>query len=275
MKLKRREFLKTSLTVSATAALGTQLQAAAGGSAGAREYYELRCYKVKSAAAGALDAYLEKALLPAFARNGVKTAGVFTELDVDKRAMTSKPKADSPVWMLVPHASLESLVRVGVEINADKDVQKAGGDYLNVPKASPAFDRVDSWLYVAFKGFPKHELPEYSKKRTPTRVFEMRDYQSHSELKAISKMVMFDEGEIEIMKTLNMGPVFFGEALVGPDLPHLRYITSGPDLATHLQQWSKFGPDPRWNAMKDLPQYKDNTSKNTPRFLTPKAYSQI
>jgi len=94
-------------------------------------------------------------------------------------------------------------------------------------------------------------------------------------LKALNKMAMFDEGEIALMKDLGMAPVFFGQALAGPNLPHLRYITSGPDLGTHLANWKKFGPDPRWAKMKDLPQYADNTSRNTARFLAPKPYSQL
>ena len=77
------------------------------------------------------------------------------------------------------------------------------------------------------------------------------------------------------MRDLGMSPVFFGQALAGPNLPHLRYITSGPDLATHLNAWKKFGPDPRWIKMRDLPQYADTTSKNTARFLTPRPYSTI
>src|SRR5690606_13526954 len=103
----------------------------------------------------------------------------------------------------------------------------------------------------------------------------MRDYESHSEGKALNKMAMFDDGEIALMKDLGMSPVFFGQALAGPDLPHLRYITAATDLNTHLANWKKFGPDPRWIAMRDLPQYADNTSRNTARFLTPKSYSQI
>jgi hypothetical protein len=103
----------------------------------------------------------------------------------------------------------------------------------------------------------------------------MRDYESHSELKALSKMAMFNDGEIALMKDLGMNPLFYGEALAGPDLPHLRYITGAVDLATHLANWKKFGPDPRWVAMKDLPQYADNTSKNTARFVVPKPYSEI
>ena len=277
MKFKRREFLKTSLAASATAALASWVDAApAASSFAGREYYDLRAYRLKPGASRAgLDAYLEKAFLPALDKRGVKDVGVFTELEINKSSATSTPKADAPVWVLIPYTSLDTFVSVSAELNNDPAVQKAGGEYLQAKKANPAFDRIDSWLLLAFKGMPKHALPAFSKNKTPGRVFEMRDYESHSELKALSKMTMFNEGEIEIMKDLGMSPVFFGQALTGPNLPHLRYITSGPDLATHLANWKKFGPDPRWAKMKDLPQYAENTSKNTARFLAPTSYSQI
>jgi hypothetical protein len=272
--MKRRAFLKTSLVASASAATASVV-AAAPASAG-REYYEVRSYRLMAGGSRApLERYLEKALLPALDQRGIKNVGVFTELVVDKAAATSTPKADSPVWMLIPHANLDSFVQVNATLNTDPAVTKAGAEYLEVPKANPAFERIDSWLLLAFKSMPKMELPSFSKNRTPTRVFEMRDYESHSEAKALNKMAMFDEGETEIMRTLGMSPVFFGQALAGPNLPHLRYFTSGPDLATHLANWKKFGPDPRWVKMKDLPQYAGNTSKNTARFLAPTAYSTI
>jgi NIPSNAP len=281
MNLPRRSFLKSTLAASATVALTSKLTAAQQPAAG-REYYELRCYHLQKgtrlkadANPALLDAYLEKALLPALDQHGVKNAGVFTEIDVNKETTTSAPKPGSPVWVLMPHATLNSFVHVSASLNADPTVQKAGAGYLDVPKASPAFERIDSWLLLAFAGLPKLEVPIFSKNRTPTRVFEMRDYESHSELKALNKMAMFNDGEITLMKDLGMSPVFYGQALAGPDLPHLRYITGAADLATHLANWKKFGPDPRWTAMKDLPQYVDNTSRNTARFLTPKAYSGI
>ncbi|MGH7957066.1 MAG: NIPSNAP family protein [Opitutaceae bacterium] len=269
--------MKTSLAASATAALASHVQAApASPSFAGRDYYDLRAYRLKPGASRAsLDTYFEKALLPALDKRGIKNVGVFTELEVNKQAATSSPKADAPVWMLIPYSSLDGFVGVSAEINNDPAVQKAGGEYLQAKKANPAFDRIDSWLLLAFKSMPKMALPSFSRNKTATRVFEMRDYESHSELKALSKMNMFDEGETEIMKTLGMNPVFFGQALSGPNLPHLRYITSGPDLATHLSSWKKFGPDPRWVKMKDLPQYADATSKITARFLAPTAYSQI
>jgi hypothetical protein len=280
MNLPRRIFLKTTLAASATAAFASKLGAAPASSD--REFYELRCYHLKAATRlktdanpALLDGYLEHALIPALDRAGVKNVGVFTEIDVNKETATATPKPGSPVWVLLPHATLDSFVRVSATINTDPAVQSAGADYLNAPKASPAFERIDSWLLLAFPGLPKLELPAFSRTRAPARMFELRDYESHSELKALSKIAMFDDGEIALMKDLGMSPVFYGQALTGPDLPHLRYMTGAVDLATHLGNWKKFGAAPRWNEMKNLPQYADNTSKNTSRFVVPKNYSQI
>jgi len=276
MKLDRRAFLKTTLAASAATAVasGSALRAASPG--GARELYELRAYRLKAGAtADLLDRYLEKALMPALDRRGVKNVGVFTEVEVDKKAVTAKPKADTPVWVFIPHATFDSFVSVAAELNADPAVQAAGAEYLDVPKANPAFERIDVWLYRAFANQPQMSLPSFSKDRTPTRIFELRDYESHGEKAALSKMAMFNNGEIPLMKDLGMNPVFFGQGIAGPNLPHLRYVTSGPDLAAHLAAWAKFGPDPRWQSMSKDPQYKDNTSKNTARFLVPRPYSQI
>jgi hypothetical protein len=274
--MNRRHFLTTSLAASGALALARSPLAAAEKSPGGRDYYELRAYRLKPGApTAALEGYLAKAFIPALNQRGVSHVGVFTELEIDKKAVTSKPKADTPLWVLIPHATLESFVSVSADLNADATVQAAGADYLNVPKASPAFDRIDTWLYRAFAGMPRMELPAFCQNRTPTRVFEMRDYESHSERAALSKMAMFNNGEIPLMKDLGMSPLLFSQGLAGPNLPHLRYFTSGSSLAAHLAGWAKFGPDPRWKAMSADPQYKDNTSKNTSRFLAPTDYSQI
>jgi hypothetical protein len=274
--MNRREFLTTSLAASAAATLTSSPLVAAEKSSGARDYYELRAYRLKPGTSSALlDGYLSKALIPALNARGIASVGVFTELDIDKNTATSKPKADTPVWVLIPHATLDSFVSSTTSVNTDAAVQAAGADYLNAPKASPAFDRIDTWLYLAFAGMPKLVVPAFSQNKVPTRVFELRDYESHSELKALNKIAMFHAGEIDIMKDLGMSPVFYGQSLAGPNLPHLRYITCGPDLATHLANWKKFGTHPIWAKLKDDPQYKDNTSKNTSRFLAPTAYSQI
>lgn len=282
MNPTRRDFLKTTLAASVTtAALAVGARAAAAEkspaampAATARDYYELRSYLLKPGASSALlEGYLENALIPALNARGLAQVGVFTEVDIDKKAVTSTPKADSPIWVLINYPSLASFVSVAADLNTDATVQSAGAAYLKTPKATPAFDRLDTWLLRAFAGQPTLAVPSFL--NSPTRIYEMRDYQSHSEERALSKMAMFNDGEIPLMRDLGMSPMFFGQAIAGRDLPHLRYITGAADLATHLGNWKKFGPDPRWVKMKDSPQYADNTSLNTARFVVPKSYSQL
>lgn len=281
MNPTRRTFLKTSLAASATAAFSLRAAPNPMSPSGPREFYELRAYRLKPDASTALlDTYFEKALIPALNVRGLANVGAFTELEVDKKTGTAKPKvgtAESPasLWILIIHPTLESFAGVAADLNTDTAVQAAGRDYLLTPKANPAYTRVDSWLLRAFAGMPKLVVPAFSKTKVATRIFEMRDYESHSEERALSKMAMFDDGEIEVMRDLGMSPLFFGQALAGPNLPHLRYITCAADLSSHLANWKKFGPDPRWVKLKDEPRYKDNTSKNTARFLVPTSYSQL
>jgi hypothetical protein len=69
--------------------------------------------------------------------------------------------------------------------------------------------------------------------------------------------------------------VFYGEALVGRDLPHLTYMLCGADRETHAQHWKAFFEHPVWLKLKNDPQYADTVSKVTSRFFVPTAYSQI
>ena len=270
MNLDRRDFLKTALAASAVTALG-ELKASAAptgaGEAAGCEYYELRAYRLKPGAAHALlDSYLEKALIPALNARGIATVGVFTEPEA---------KDLEAVWVLIPHPSLESVASVTAALNADPAVQAAGAAYLNSPtKEEPAFERIDSWLLLAFAGMPKLAVPALTRAGKP-RILELRTYDSFSEAKALKKVEMFNAGEIELMKTLGLSPVFYGQALVGRDLPHLTYLLCGSDRETHAQNWTAFGQHPVWLGLKDDPQYADTVTKVTSRFLAPAAYSQI
>ena len=86
---------------------------------------------------------------------------------------------------------------------------------------------------------------------------------------------MFDDGEIQVMRDVGLGPVFFGQALVGQELPHLTYMLSAENDAAHKEHWGKFGKDPRWDKMKNDPQYADTVSRIRNWFLVPTPYSQI
>ena len=103
----------------------------------------------------------------------------------------------------------------------------------------------------------------------------MRTYESQTELKALNKVAMFNAGEIALMQQLDLSPVFYGQALLGRDLPHLTYMLCSPDMETHKKDWAAFGAHPVWNKLKNDPQYADNVSKIVSRFLVPAPFSQI
>jgi hypothetical protein len=264
--LNRREFLKTSLTASA-AALAAPAAMAADSRPAAGTYVELRSYRLRPGAPhDLLDGYLEKALIPALNARGVEAVGVFTE---------AEPKDGPAVWVLIPHPSLESVAEVAAAVNQDPAVVRAGAAYLTTPTtANPAFDRIDSWLFLPFAGLPRLEVPALARQHRP-RIFEMRTYESFSELKALKKVAMFNAGEIGVMEELNLSPVFYGQALLGRDLPQLTYMLCSPDLETHKRNWAAFGVHPVWVGLKNDPQYADTVSRITSRFLAPTAYSQI
>jgi hypothetical protein len=264
----RRDFVKASLAASAAAALrGTAAKGAGIDAAGGRDYLELRSYRLKPGAPhDLLDAYLKGAFIPALNARGIRAVGVFTEPEASDGAA---------VWVLVPHPSPESLASVTAELNKDAGVRASGALYLESPTpANPAFDRVDSWLLLSFAGLPRLAVPALAKAGMP-RVFEMRTYESYGELKALKKIEMFNSGEIALMQELGLSPVFYGQALVGRDLPHLTYMLCSPDKETHKRNWAAFGAHPAWLKLKNDPQYADTVSKITSRFLAPAPYSQI
>lgn len=267
--MKRREFLKNSLAAATFAGLATAAQTSALAATrprGKQEYYELRAYRLKSGASHELlDKYLEQAAIPAWNRLGSKPVGVFTEIE---------PKGNPSVFVLIPYRSLDELAKATKQFNTERAYQQAGGEYLNVPKANPAFERIDSWLMLAFAGMPKMEIPAYSKEKKP-RIFEIRTYESHSELKALKKVDMFNSGEMDVMREVGLAPVFYGQALIGPNLPHLTYMLSAENQDEHKKHWSAFGKHPVWNKMKDDPQYADTVSKITNWVVAPTPYSQI
>jgi hypothetical protein len=266
--MKRRDFLKVSAAAAMLAGLDTANKTAhaAESGAAAREYYELRFYRLKSSSdRGPLDGYLEKAAIPALNRIGLKPIGVFSEIE---------PKDGPGVYMLIPFPNLESFATAASRLNADAEYLKAGAEYLQAPKSSPAFLRIDSWLMLAFAGLPKLELPAYCRENKP-RLFELRTYESPSEVKAQNKVDMFNAGEIETMKEVGLGPIFYGQTLIGRDLPHLIYMTSGENRELHKKHWDAFGAHPTWKKLLADKQYADNVSKGTARICEPAPYSQI
>lgn len=267
--MQRRDFLLAGLAASALASTGTAagLSGVTLKTPGPRDLYEIRAYRIKEGGSPALlHAYLKDALLPALQMIGVRDVGIFTE-----------PAATDglAVWVVITHHSLESVLGINAELNAGEEVQRAAGDYWQkTTKENPAYDRIDSWLLLAFSGQPRIEIPVLSQKKAD-RIFELRTYDSFNEERALKKVAMFNAGEIAAMHEVGLGPVFFGQALMGRDLPHLTYMLSGSDRASHAEHWKGFSAHPVWQKLKNDPQYAETVSKVTSRFLVPTDYSPL
>jgi hypothetical protein len=77
------------------------------------------------------------------------------------------------------------------------------------------------------------------------------------------------------MRDVGLGPIFYGQALAGSNLPHLTYMLSGETRDAHKEHFGAFGKDPRWKKISTDPQFADTVSKITSKFLQPTAFSQI
>jgi hypothetical protein len=200
--------------------------------------------------------------------------GVFVQQERAGQPGNTEVRDASAVHVLLPYSSAEAFAAITAQFNSDEQCQKLGAEYLGVNKDHAAFDRIDSWLLLAFAGMPKMELPAYSVDKKP-RMFEIRRYESYSEPKALKKIDMFNSGEMDVMRETKLAPVFYGQALIGADLPHLTYMLSAENTDDHKAHWGVFGKHPKWNSMQKDPQYADTVSRIKNWFVVPTPYSQI
>ena len=261
--MKRRTFLSSTIVGSSLAALPA-LTSAADDSKGQRQLIELRTYTLKPDKQKAFDDYLEKALIPALNRLGVKSVGVYSE---------NLPAGRPPVYyMLVPYENAEQWTSVSAKLLSDAEYQKAAAEYLAVQATDPIYDRVESSLFRAFETMPKVEKPAGK-----PQMFNLRIYESHNEAAGQKKIEMFNQGEIAIFRRVGLNPVFFGEAIAGTRMPNLTYLLAYEDDQARNAAWNKFGGDPDWKKLRAIPEYEDKkiVSRITNRLLTPTSYSQI
>lgn len=260
--MRRREFLSVSvaagllshaeMVVDADAAVSTQ-----------RDYYELRSYVVESQAQrDSLDAFFQKAAIPAFNRQGIGPVGVFYPLE-----------ELSPVYVLLRHKSPESVAMATKRLLADNEFLKAGAACLDTPPAEAAYKRMQSSLMVAFEGIPTIEIPTSK----PGRIFQLRTYESHSVKAGQKKIEMFNIGELAVFRKTGLQPVFFGETLLGDRMPNLTYMLAFDSMEAGKEAWKRFGADPDWQKLRAIPEYADAkiVSHITNLYLKPAAYSQI
>jgi hypothetical protein len=209
-------------------------------------YLELKTWRLHNTPEGQASrvaAYLEHGLAPALQRAGARLDGAFGSLIAP----------DTPFYVtLTEYASLGAMEETLKKLKADEDHQREL-QKLSEGSGLP-FVRVESSLLRSFDGMP---APVLSKPGEKHRIFELRTYESQTFTTLSRKVGMFNGGEMQIFQRLAMGPVFFGETIIGPQQPNLKYMLSYDDLAARDRLWQAFGSDPEWNQLKARPGLSD------------------
>jgi len=269
--VQRRNFLTSSLAASALAVnaatphLGGSLVAATGEG---REYYELRRYHVfRGPQVKLAGDFLREALVPALNRLGISPVGVF-EVEIG-------PEIPG-LYVLIPSASLETLLTAEFRLNRDADCLKAGAAFLNAPAPQPAFVRLDSSLMVAFEGMPRLRVPSATAEHR-SRMFELRTYESPTPQDHVRKVEMFNSGEFDVFEKAGFWQIFYGDTVIGSRLPNLTYMLGFEDLADRNKKWEAFRSAPEWKKLSTAPRYafEEIVSNITNIILRPTPYSQI
>ncbi len=258
----RREFLAATAVaaVSPLPHLNTLSQTAA------RQYIELRRYHLlPGPKQRAFSAFIGDAAIPAMNRAGVGRVGAFN--------VVYGENAPSLILVLT-HQTLDSVVSLRDRLASDAVYARAGAPILDAPMSDPAFVRVESSLLRAFDAMPTLE-PSAGAATARSRIFELRTYESHSDRAALNKLKMFNAGEVPIFRRAGLTPVFFGETLIGANMPNLTYMLTFSDMSERDAAWAAFGRDPEWKTLSADPQYRDNVSAISDIILQPTPYSQI
>ena len=230
----------------------------------AGEFYELRVIRVASAdKAAVLDAALESEGMQALADAGMQV-GVFRKQDGSSHDR----------YLLTVHADTYSIGESIVGPDSADEAYGAAREYLGADPEDPVFTRQEVSLIKAVPTCPRLQDPEGM--GSDERYFELRTYESATEVKAARKIEMFEAGgEIELFGQVGLDLVFFGRAVAGDNLPQLTYMLVYEDEDAKKAAWKTFVSSPEWERMKNLPRYKDTVSKIHSHFLVALPYSHI
>lgn len=233
-----------------------------------RDFYELRIYHIENAnQESQIDAYLEKALLPALHRNGIPKVGVF-------KPIASQADAGKKVYLFIPYPSMKAYAEMETKLAKDQIYQMAGAAYINSPFENPPYKRIETSFLQAFTGHPRFTESKVTGPKKD-RVYELRSYESPTEKLYKQKVKMFNEGEMDIFTKLGFNPVFYGEVIAGANMPNLMYMTTFSNIESRDAHWKAFSSDPDWDRMKVMPEYQNIMNKNDQRLLYPTDYSDF
>ncbi len=228
--------------------------------------FELRYFHLRNGAQiQRTSDFISKHYIPSAQRAAVGPLGFFNAMIAQQ----------SPFLLaLTSYPSLAAMATAMEKMAADKSFQKGFDEYNSTRELS--FIRMESSLLRAFDSIPSIEVPPSNAGRPP-RIFELRTYESNNLKASQTKIKMFNDAEIKIFRRSGMLPVFFGETLIGANMPNLTYMLAYDDWEARDKVWKTFAADPEWQKLRATPGLTDPeiVSNISNAILRPLPFSPI
>lgn len=210
--------------------------------------------------------YLKDAYLPALHQQKLDRIGVFKPIDFAQ---------DKRLFVVIPFSSFNHYDKTTKKIAIDENYLKAGQKYINSEYNRAPYIRKEIIFLNSFTTAPILQKPNL-KNTVTDKVYELRSYESATEMLHQKKVKMFNEGgETEIFSRLQFNPLFYGSVIAGAKTPNLMYLTSFENMDERKAHWAAFGADDAWKKLSALPEYKNTVSKNETIFLRSTSYSDL
>lgn len=227
-------------------------------------YFELRFYHFNIGDQGRrLNDWTAERLLPLMTKHHFRPPGFFNVV-----------VGPTPTLIgLLSYPSLADREAAWRRLTADPEWGKSV-DALE-SAAEPPFERADSMLLRATPYSPQLALP--SEPQKPARYFELRIYESDTERRLRALHRRFADHTVTLFRKHGLGQVFYGQGVVGGNMPHLTYMLVFDTWADREKAWAAFGADPDWIKARDASVKESGqiVSRITNMILRPTAYSAI
>jgi hypothetical protein len=250
------------------AAAGGALSTAYAQPAARNGFFELRYYRMRNSRSNMVRRttdFIAKGYVPAARRAGIGPVGVFSAVFAP----------DQPFLLVLSgYPSLAGMQTSLEKMGADAEYQKVWTEYNASTDLN--YIRSESTLFRCFDSVPQIE-PGPAAEGRGARTFELRTYESDNEATLKRKIDMFNQAEVGVFRRSGINPVFFGEALVGPNMPRLTYMVAYENMAARDKAWQAFGGDPEWQKIRTRPGWTDAeaVSNISNAILRPAAGSEI
>ncbi len=197
------------------------------------------------------DNYLQNAFLPALHRFGIKNIGVFKPINNDTAVKKS-------IYVLIRFSSVDSWSKLSDYLLSNVTFKSYAKDFLNSDSKNPAFERIESILLQPFSAQQNLVIP---REKNSHRIFELRSYESPTEILFEKKVAMFNTGsEIQIFNRLGFNPVFYGKVISGNRMPNLMYMPVFDSEQQKVAQWKRFGSDSTWKRISTIAENENAVS---------------